>query len=68
MVQFDSIFPFVLIGNSLLTIIFILNQNQTIKDSMQTVGSFFNPLEPLTWIGFIFQLILLLAQIKITDF
>jgi hypothetical protein len=60
---------FLLIGNSLLTITFILNQNESAKDSTtQNSGSASNPFENLTWICFLFQLLFLLLKTKLTDF
>jgi hypothetical protein len=66
------VFPlsFLLLGNSFLTITLILNQNDSAKDStsVQNSTSSSNPFEKFTWICFLIQLILLLIQIKITDF
>jgi hypothetical protein len=59
---------FILVGNSLLTILLILNQNDSFKDSTLNSGSSSNPLERFTWICFIFQLVLLLLKTRLTDF
>lgn len=58
-----------LLINSILVIIFILNQNDNSKDSttsQKTTGTltFF---ERLTWVSLILQLSLLIFQIKTTD-
>ena len=53
--------------NSFLTIGFILNQNESTKDSMTPQSSSSNPLEILTWGSLFAQLILLLIKIKISD-
>lgn len=55
--------------NSFLTIGFILNQNESTKDSMtpQSSGSSTNPLEILTWGCLFVQLFLLLIKIKIIE-
>jgi hypothetical protein len=59
-----------LIGNSLLTITLILNQNESVRDnaSTQNATSNSNPLEKFTWVCFLFQLFLLLIKTKLTDF
>jgi len=56
--------------NSILLIGFILNQNESSKDSItnQKSSSLTNPFEKLTWIAVILQLSLLLIKIKTTDF
>jgi preprotein translocase subunit SecG len=56
--------------NSILLIGFILNQNESSKDSItnQKSTSLSNPFEKLTWIAVILQLSLLLIKIKTTDF
>ena len=56
--------------NSILLIGFILNQNESSKDSItsQKSTSLSNPFEKLTWIALILQLSLLLIKIKTTDF
>ena len=65
--QMDNSFSVILILNSLLLIAFILNQNESNKDTGTTSSSAPNPLEQLTWVGFLFQFVLLLIQIKLTD-
>jgi preprotein translocase subunit SecG len=59
----------ILIGNSILLSGLILNQNETTKDSLtkQNSKSSSNPLEKITWVCLIIQLILLLLRTKITD-
>lgn len=61
---------FLLVGNSLLSITLICNQNDSIKNStsVQNSTNASNPLENLTWVCLIIQFILLLLKIKITDF
>ena len=56
--------------NSILLIGFILNQNESSKDSItsQKSTSLTNPFEKITWIAVILQLSLLLIKIKTTDF
>ena len=70
MVQVTSSLNFILLANSLLAIIFILNQNESSKDltSNNSSNSIPNPLENLTWGCLFFQLILLLIKTKTTDF
>lgn len=70
MFEFITPVTFLLLLNSLLTIGLILNQNESIKDSItsQTSTSSTNPLEVLTWIGLSFQVILLLLKIKVIEF
>ena len=69
MVEFLGPLSFIFIANSLVTITLILNQNDSGKDiSPQSSGSSTNPLEKLTWFCLIFELILLLAKTKLTDF
>ena len=62
-------FTLLLLINSIALIGLILNQNDSAKDnaSNHTSRSSLNPLEKLTWIGLIIQLVLLLIQIKVTD-
>jgi uncharacterized protein with PQ loop repeat len=61
---------FILFLNSFFIIGFILNQNESAKDSVTTQSSSAgsNPLEKLTWISLILQLSLLLIKIKTNDF
>lgn len=62
-------FNLILLMNSIVLIGLILNQNESTKDSLmsQTARSSVNPLERLTWISLLFQLILLVIKIKVTD-
>jgi hypothetical protein len=59
-----------LIGNSLLTVLFILNQNDSNKELSKTnnSSSAVNPLERFTWVCLFIQLILFLLKTKTTDF
>ena len=57
-----------LMGNSCLTILFILNQNDSTKDLTTKTTSVSNPLENFTWVCFFIQLVLLLIKTKTTDF
>lgn len=68
--QLSSSLNLLLLGNGLLAIGFILNQNETNKDSMtnRNSTSSSNPLETLTWGSVLLQLMLLLVQTKTTDF
>lgn len=70
MFEFLSPLTFLLVANSFLTIGLILNQNESLKDSInsQTSSSSTNPLEILTWICLLVQLVLLLIKIKIIEF
>jgi preprotein translocase subunit SecG len=60
----------ILLANSILAIILILNQNESSKEltanSNSTSAS--NPLEKITWGSLFFQLFLLLIKTKTTDF
>jgi uncharacterized membrane protein len=60
----------IVILNSIVIIAFILNQNDSAKDSVSTQNSSAsrNPLENLTWVSLILQLSLLLIKIKTSDF
>ena len=59
-----------LMGNSFLTIIFILNQNESNKDltTNSNSSSVVNPLEKFTWGCLFLQLILFLLKTKINNF
>lgn len=59
-----------LMGNSFLTIVFILNQNESNKDltTNSNSSSVVNPLEKFTWGCLFLQLILFLLKTKINDF
>jgi hypothetical protein len=65
MIEFSEPFTFIFIGNNLLTITLILNQNESEGTSS---SSYSNPLENPTWFCLIFQLIFLLLKTKLTDF
>ena len=69
MFEFLSPLTFLLVGNSIVTIGLILNQNESSKDSMNTQNSnsSVNPLEIITWICLIFQIIILLFKIKLSE-
>ena len=59
-----------LMGNSFLTIIFILNQNESNKDltTNSNSSSVVNPLEKFNWGCLFLQLILFLVKTKTNDF
>jgi hypothetical protein len=69
-IQITSSLNFILLANSLLGILFILNQNQSSKDltTNSNSTSVSNPLENITWGCLFLQLILLLIKTKTTDF
>ena len=69
MIGTENPLTLILIGNSIVLIGLILNQNETTKDSLtkQNSKSSSNPLEKATWVCLIIQLILLLLRTKITD-
>ena len=56
--------------NSFFTIILVLNQNETTKDSktVQNSTTPSNPLENFTWICLLIQFLLLLIKLKITEY
>lgn len=70
MIQLTQPLTLMILINSAITITLILNQNDSSKDATtnQNSSSLANPLENVTWICFILQLILLLIKTKITDF
>ena len=68
MIQVTSSLNFILLANSLLGILFILNQNQSSKELTTNSNSISNPLENITWGCLFLQLILLLIKTKTTDF
>ena len=55
--------------NSFITIVLVLNQNETTKDSKNLQNSTIrsNPLENFTWICLGIQLLLLLIKLKIVQ-
>jgi len=59
----------ILIINSIIIIILILNQNESAKDGINTStnNEIANPLQNLTWLCVIMEFILLLLKSKITD-
>lgn len=63
-------FIFLLVLNSFISVILIVNQNESKNDSAptQNESSVSNPLETATWICLILELILLVIQLKVTDF
>jgi preprotein translocase subunit SecG len=69
-VQVTSSLNLILLANSLLAIVFILNQNESSKEltANSNSSSASNPLENFTWGCLFFQLILLLIKTKTTDF
>ena len=68
MIQVTSSLNFILLANSLLGILFILNLNQSSKELTTNSNSISNPLENITWGCLFLQLILLLIKTKTTDF
>lgn len=69
MIETENPLTLILIGNSIVLIGLILNQNETTKDSLtkQNSKSSSNPFEKATWVCLSIQLILLLLRTKITD-
>jgi preprotein translocase subunit SecG len=67
--ELTSPFTVFFLGNSLLLIPLILNQNESVKDAsrLNSEGSS-NPFESFTWIAFLLQLLFLLLKTKLTDF
>ena len=70
MTELNSPFILLLLINSIITIILILNQNESTKDftSSQNSNLSTNPLENITWVCLIIQLILVLIQTKLVLF
>jgi preprotein translocase subunit SecG len=70
MTELNSPFILLLLINSIITIILILNQNESTKDftSSQNSNTSANPLENITWVCLIIQLILVLIQTKLVLF
>ena len=70
MTELNSPFILLLLINSIITIILILNQNESTKDftSSQNSNMSANPLENITWVCLIIQLILVLLQTKLVLF
>lgn len=70
MVQITSSLNIILLANSILAILLILNQNESSKEltANSNSTSTSNPLEKITWGSLFFQLLLLLIKTKTTDF
>jgi preprotein translocase subunit SecG len=70
MTELNSPFILLLLINSIITIILILNQNESTKDftSSQNSNMSANPLKNITWVCLIIQLILVLIQTKLVLF
>ena len=68
--EYTSPLLFLLIINSTFLIGLILNQNEISKDSLtsQNTKIQISPIEQITWISLILQLILLLIKIKSNTF
>lgn len=66
MIEFNNILTLTLVINSFALILFIFNQNDSTKDSLNTqnFSSLTNPLENITWILVFIEFILLLIKIK----
>ena len=58
----------ILIVNSLSVVSLVLTQNDTTKEELSKKGSSSNPFEVALWVTVILELILLLVQIKVSDF
>jgi hypothetical protein len=67
-VQVTSSLNIILLANSILAILLILNQNDSSKELTANSNSTSNPLENVTWGCLFFQLLLLLIKTKTTDF
>lgn len=68
--MFTNTLNIILIINSILTIFFILNQNESTKDSSNNItnSEIANPLERITWFCVFLEFVLLLFKSKLTDF
>jgi preprotein translocase subunit SecG len=72
--ELNSPLTFLLVINSVITIFFILNQNESAKDSANTQNSssssssFQNPFENVTWVCLGLQFILLMIKVKVPEF
>ena len=65
----NSPLTFLLVLNSFLTIFLIVNQNDSGKSAAnEPESSVSNPLETATWICLFIQFVLLLGNLKMTDF
>ena len=58
----------ILIVNSLSVVSLVLTQNDTTKEELSKKSSSSNPFEVALWVTVILELILLLVQIKVSDF
>ena len=58
----------ILIINSLSVVSLVLTQNETTKEELSKKSSSSNPFEVALWVTVILELILLLVQIKVSDF
>ena len=58
----------ILIVNSLSVVSLVLTQNDTTKEELSKKSSSSNPFEVALWVAVILELILLLVQIKVSDF
>ncbi len=58
----------ILIVNSLSVVSLVLTQNDTTKEELSKKSSSSNPFEVALWVTVILELILLLIQIKVSDF
>ena len=58
----------ILIVNSLSVVSLVLTQNETTKEELSKKSSSSNPFEVALWVTVILELILLLVQIKVSDF
>jgi len=58
----------ILIVNSLSVVSLVLTQNDTTKEELSRKSSSSNPFEVALWVTVILELILLLVQIKVSDF
>ena len=58
----------ILIVNSLSVVSLVLTQNDTTKEELSKKSSNSNPFEVALWVTVILELILLLIQIKVSDF
>ena len=58
----------ILIVNSLSVVSLVITQNDTTKEELSKKSSSSNPFEVALWVTVILELILLLVQIKVSDF
>lgn len=70
MIEITYPLPFLLIMNNILTITLIVNQNENTKDFTNNKISTFssNPLEKITWICVLIEILLLLLKVKVLSF